>query len=410
MDAPVFEDLSAFIEAWLAALDRLEARHGEIVFAYATRRSTMAELAAVHGVSRERVRQIVDHHFEAIRAAQENCDGPIGEAIRSLHHWTEKARLELAYRFRRCRSAQADRLAGQLINLSALQPGQRPWLSVAWALVPAPQSGRPNLKRVCPEAERAVWEATTPLSPQEVREALKDLDPVLAQWPQLDLELHLLAVAGVAPNPETGRYHIGRHWKTGYRRDRLLIRHYMARALQEAGRCMTIGELAEAATAEAEIDGHFRQYSFQQARNALPSSRRFKWTSRSTYGLAEWDVGHTDPARGEHSRPSLAGEILHVLDASPAPVHISEMRDHLRTRFTATRSSINSAIRRLEGTSLRIYQYGYLHRYAAQPNEGTPRPTTLRTLESSCPMELPACKSTERWNPGKSSEHVGRQV
>ena len=158
---------------------------------------------------------------------------------------------------------------------------------MAWALLPAPKHNRPSLKRVYPEAERALWEATTPLSPQDVSEALTALDPVMAQWPQLDLELHLLAESGAAPDPETGRYHLGRDWKTGYRRDRLLIRYYMVRALQEAGRCMTIGELAEAATAQARTDGLFRRYSFQQARHALSSSRRFKWTGRSTYGLAE---------------------------------------------------------------------------------------------------------------------------
>ena len=85
MESPVFEDLSAFIEAWLSALDRLKSRDGQIVFDYATRRSTMAELAAAHGLSRERVWQIVDHHFEAtspLRTA--DCDGPIGRAVGSL--------------------------------------------------------------------------------------------------------------------------------------------------------------------------------------------------------------------------------------------------------------------------------------------------------------------------------------
>ena len=295
MESPVFEDLSAFIEAWLSALDRLKSRDGQIVFDYATRRSTMAELAAAHGLSRERVRQIVDHHFGDISAAHGNCDGPIGRAVGSLGRWAERAGLELAYRFRRCRAAQADQFARQLINLSALRPAQRPWLSVAWALLPTPASGRPSLKRVYPEAERALWEAATPLSPQEVREALSALDPVMAEWPRLDLESHLLAVSGVAPGQDTGRYNFGRDWKTGYRRDRLLIRYYMARALEEAGRCMTIGE------------------------------------------LAEWDVGHANPKRDGHSRHGLAGEILHRLDGSPAPVHLSEMRGHLKARFAATR-------------------------------------------------------------------------
>lgn len=57
---------------------------------------------------------------------------------------------------------------------------------------------------------------------------------------------------------------------------------------------MTIGELAEAASSQARADGPFRRYSFRQPRNALPSSRRFKWTSRSTYGLAEWVIGRSD--------------------------------------------------------------------------------------------------------------------
>ena len=59
---------------------------------------------------------------------------------------------------------------------------------------------------------------------------------------------------------------------------------------------------------------------------------------------------------------SLAGEIIHVLKTSPEPVHLSEMRVHLETRFTATLGSINSSIRRLEGSSLHIYEHGYLHR------------------------------------------------
>ena len=135
---------------------------------------------------------------------------------------------------------------------------------------------------------------------------------------------------------------------------------------------MTIGELAEAATAQARADGSSRRYSFQQARNALPSSRRFKWTSRSTYGLVECDVGHTDPARHRHSRPSLAGEILHVLKTSPEPVHLSEMRGHLQTRFTATLGSINSSIRCLECSSLRIDEHGYLHRWNRSTGCGPP--------------------------------------
>ena len=360
MYSPVFEDLTAFIDAWLTTLDRLDSRDGEIVFAYATKESTMTELAAIHGVSRERVRRIVCHHFSAISGNQADCGDPISQAVRSLGCQAERAGLELAYRFRRCRSAQADRFARQLINLSALKPTQRPWLNVAWALLPTPQPARPGLGRVYPEVEKTLWEATTSLSPKEVREAMTALDPVLAQWPRLDLELHLMAVSGVAPDSETGKYHFGRNWRAGYRRDPLLIRHYMARALQEAGRCMTIGELAEAATAQARADGLFRRYSFQQARNALSGNRRFKWTGRSTYGLAEWDVGHTDPARDGHSRHGLAGEILHRLNVSPQPVHLSEMRGHLEARFTATRNAINAAIRRLEGNSLRIDEDGYL--------------------------------------------------
>ena len=94
----------------------------------------------------------------------------------------------------------------------------------------------------------------------------------------------------------------------------------------------------------------------------MPSSRRFKCTGRYTYGLAEWDVGHANPERYGHSRHSLAGEILHRLDASPAPVRFSEMRGHLRAGFTATMGSINSSLRRLDGLWLRIDEGGFLHR------------------------------------------------
>ena len=363
MTFQIFQDLPAFIQAWETALAQLQARDRRIVSEYATRQNTMTQLATVHGVSKERIRQILEHQFNAVSPGPRRCDDPIGRAVGSLEDWAERAGLELAYRFRRCGETSADRFARQLINLSALEPGQRPWLDVAWALLPAPRPRprRPGLGRVYLEAKRGLWEATAPLTPRESRNAMTKLHPVLAQWTRLDLELHLLAVAGVAPDPETGRYRIGRDWRPGYRRDRLLIRHYMARALQAAGRCMKIGELAEAATALAQADGQPCRYSFQQARHALPSSRRFKWTSRSTYGLAEWDVGHTDPARDRHSRPSLAGEVLHRLETSAEPVHLSEMRRHLATRFTAMRGTIKASIRGLDGRSLRIDQDGYLH-------------------------------------------------
>ena len=151
-------------------------------------------------------------------------------AVGSLVDWAERAGLELPYHFRRCGADAADRFARQLINLSALEPGQRP--------------SRPGLGWVYPEAERALWETTAPLTPRELRNAMTELDPMLAQWPRLDLELHLLAMAGVALDPATGRYRIERDCRAGYRRDRLLIRYYMAHALQAAGRCMIIGELA----------------------------------------------------------------------------------------------------------------------------------------------------------------------
>ena len=84
MTFPVFEDLPTFIQAWETALAQLEARDRRIVSEYATRRRTMAQLAMVHGVSKERVRQIINLRFSVIRGTERDRGAPIRRALDAL--------------------------------------------------------------------------------------------------------------------------------------------------------------------------------------------------------------------------------------------------------------------------------------------------------------------------------------
>ena len=90
-NTPVFKDLPAFITAWQAALGRYNTRDRQIVSACTGRQGDMTKLATAHGVSKKRIRQIIDRRCCFILRYEQSWDSPITRAVDTLRFWAEAA-------------------------------------------------------------------------------------------------------------------------------------------------------------------------------------------------------------------------------------------------------------------------------------------------------------------------------
>ncbi len=117
----------------------------------------------------------------------------------------------------------------------------------------------------------------------------------------------------------------------------------MHQVLLNAGECMSITELRDAAQDLARQEGSEQIYQTQRCINIATTDDRFRWVGSAKYGLAEWDVGHSTPNVKAGSRRGIADEIIHLLQDRPY-IHFTDLMVHLNQRFQMPEQSVRTAI------------------------------------------------------------------
>ena len=75
-----------------------------------------------------------------------------------------------------------------------------------------------------------------------------------------------------------------------------------------------IDDIAEAARTLARERGLANQHSTRSCAIIVQEERRFRWVANSTYGLAEWGVGHSNPEYKTGRRMGIHDEIMFLLE------------------------------------------------------------------------------------------------
>ena len=301
------------------------------------------QIATEHGVTRQNIAQIVDKAIDQIRPLPgPTGHSPLAAAIAAATHTIDAAGLELAYKVKSRPRLHADTVVQQLINISAISPQERTWAIALIAITPPPAKPRPSLKGLSDDARQVAAQHLRGVSPRHLRSHLQDWQPTMAAWPNFDLKLHLAAITGIHPDRRSGRYHPVKDWTTPVHNDSLLIKHYVARALDKAGRPLNFQEITELANHLAQTDGTAHTYSESQIKNLIHCHKHFKWVGPSTWALASWDVGHSQGATEGSRRVKISDEILHVLQTSTEPVTYDQIKDHILSRFQVVEGAVRA--------------------------------------------------------------------
>ena len=66
---------------------------------------------------------------------------------------------------------------------------------------------------------------------------------------------------------------------------------------------------------------------------------------QSLYGLANWDVGHSNPDKKQGLRLSIADEIIYLLEQTGHPIKNQQVVDHIKSRFMVAEHSVHTSIK-----------------------------------------------------------------
>ena len=272
-------------------------------------------------VTRERIRQICNVACHRMRQfAQRHPEGELAHATRATAQLAETAGLKQVYQYRRPSQNAKDHLAEQMLRLGAITPPQAPALPTACALVSKPAGKRSNLRGVERELARVVNQHPEGIEPREAVQLLERWSSRLKQWPQLDATLFAKAWLGSSfgcdGDGEDGRIHPARARNAP---DTSLTRHYVALVLHDAGKCLKVEQIAEWASQLA-APQKIKPFRKERCRAILVADPRFRWVGNSTYGLADWNVGHSDPSY-KQGPPAAGRRRNHILPGAAQQPH-----------------------------------------------------------------------------------------
>ena len=345
MQHQLFPNFQDFIHSWHQALSAFDEKTRDILVSVILQGQPRHQVAREHGISRQRVTQVIDKAIGHLRTpASSNEHSPIGDALANATRIIDAAGLELACKLKSLPRPNAQTVAQQLINIAAISPEQVDWAIAAICITPAPGETRPSLKGLAAEARQIAGHHYRGISPRHLHRHLSEWRQPMAAWPNFSLPLHLTAITGNSPHPKSGRYHPIKGWTIPIDNDPLLTNHYIARALDKAGRPLTIPEIVQSANRIAQLDGTNRTYTTTQITGVIHIHKQYKWTGPSTYGLKSWDVGHSTDIQPTPERTQITQEIAHLLLTSPEPVTYDDVEQHILRRFNITPRSVYRAM------------------------------------------------------------------
>lgn len=290
------------------------------------------------GVSPERVRQIMERSVAAMRqAADLNTQGELTHTRAALTHIAETIGTP-AWEFHRMSQSRRQDMVEQLTKLRAVTAEQSHLIPAARRLTAAPPEPRPSLEPV----ERALRELLKShpdgITPPDARKRIDAERESLAHWPRLDLATFAVAKLSAEITPD-GLMRLPAREPT----KREVFADLMAQVLREAGDCQHVRDLHEAAQRLTQHEGTNHQISHSPCSNIAIEDPRFRWVDKSTYGLAEWNVGHSRPDLKAGRKIGVNDEIIYLLEQRPV-IPLTEVMAHINRRFRVGATTVPAAI------------------------------------------------------------------
>ena len=350
MSHQLFTDHPAFVSAWHQTLSRLDETDKDLITSLIFDREARSQVARRYGVTSERIRQLaVSAIARFLQSVHENPGSPIALALQNANRVVNAAGIELAYAPKGITAKRSREIQSQLLNIGSIAPDQGQWAIAAVSLIDPPDHPKPSLSGMAKEARMIAAQHHQGISPRHLRQHLDAWEHATKQWPGFDLVLHIQAMTANSPDPESGNFHPVTGWNIRVPTDPIFTSHYTTLAIFEADQPLTIPEIAQAANRLALRDGTSFTYSEQQIRSVIHVHKKFKWVGSGTWGLASWDVGHSEGAINTTNRVKIADEILHVLESATEPVTFEQIKDHILSRFQVTEHAVHAAFERRHG-------------------------------------------------------------
>ena len=336
----VFRDTEQFLSEWYEASQGMSANRRSIAEMIVMQGVRLIDAAQEAGVSGERARQQTEkaiHHMR--KATDANPQGELAHVRDALTRISEAAGIPI-WNFQRLGDRAQQDMTECLINLSAINTEESHLLGPASRLVPQPGNGRPNLDSAARILRRLLLKQGGGITPEKAFSVLEPWHDAMEIWPHLDIGKFAVSRGLATVTPE-GTIKASATLLERNPRGRVAV--HMHQALLNAGECMTIRELRDAAQKLARQEGSKRIYRTQTCANIATTDDRFRWVGSATYGLTEWDVGHSSPNIKAGRRRGVADEIIHLLQTR-ASIHFTDLMDHLNRRFQLPEASVRTAI------------------------------------------------------------------
>ena len=371
MQPTIFRNLEAFWAEWYEATQVMMPRSQDILEATVVHNRQGPALAQQHQVSEERIRQIcVKAKRQLIQATGQNPDGELAHTSRVTNHWAERAGLYDAFQFRRVGYHVKTRLADQLIRLHALDPPQIDSLKAACAVAAIPDGRRSILTNMKNDIQKIMTRHPAGITPHQVRQELHSWHQKLDNWPRLEIGTFTTAWLNLAPSPQDGKIRNKRNQTTPSNNDWTLVQHHLAQALVDAGKCLCLHTIVANANRIARENGLQGNYQERTSQCVMIKKDQFRWVGQSTYGLTDWDVGHTDPSQKQGYRLQVSDEIIYLLRQAGKPLPIETVLTHINQRFTVGKQAIFVGVRKCPVLFIRR---GKLHLMKSAHQLKTPR-------------------------------------
>lgn len=376
---PVFRSAEQFRAEWQQACGALPERWERILSGVVTERRSRASIAREAGVTRERIRQLVQKALENVRHwAELRPDSELRRAAQRLAEAAETAGVEV-WMFHRLGPASQQEIVARMIRCGAIALEEADLMPAACGLVRRPAGARPSLDGVTRRIQRMLAERPGGMTPDEIRAGLGRERDAINLWPSLDLATFVAATASPTVKAK-GRLRLPAKRLTRTQNQAEL----MVRALRAADRCLTIPELERRTEELSRREGVAIQHHDRSCAAIAMEDERFRWVARGTYGLAEWNVGHSRPDLKTGRKLSIRDELVHLME-DRAEMPMADLMAHFERRFRVKPKTVRVAIHSTPGLSVRKDALVRTARIpeARPPQDKRSERPTRRTMEPS---------------------------
>ena len=307
----VFRNACDFRDEWYLASQSLSPHRRRVLENVVIQGVTQTLTAAELGVSRERVRQILEKSLSTMRqAATAKPQGELAHTRNSLTDIAETVGIT-TWRFQRMSNVARQSIIQQIANIGAITLEQTHLIHAPCSLTHKPAAARTDLQPVERSLRRILNLHPDGIAPADADGFMENERAIIDSWPRLDITKFAIARLSAELTPDGL---LKKPVRAKGPSTREIVCDLMAQALQDAGDCLHINDIAEAARALAKERGLDIQRSARGCARIVQEERRFRWVANSTYGLAEWGVGYSNPESKTGRRRNIVDEIMFLLE------------------------------------------------------------------------------------------------